>query len=142
MSKDYHIQVYDGLETVSRCPHHSDRYPDFCMSNIKEDYVDLGHAAVCAAETGHVYVVASPHLNKADSRGQADHASDGDACDTFQLVPPPSTDTCVAWLHSTTACLKGNLYHLGGTTTSDGPTFGYIWCSFDLQEFHTRYTER
>ena len=37
---------------------------------------------------------------------------------------------------------QGNLYHLGGTATLDGPRFGYIWCSFDLQEFHTRYTER
>ena len=93
--------------------------------------------------------------------------SDGDACDTFQLVAPPGDAT---WLHSVTACLKvcmnkiytvsiqylrniltiytqyfptqGNLYHLGGTATLDGPRFGYIWCSFDLQEFHTRYTER
>ena len=93
--------------------------------------------------------------------------SDGDACDTFQLVAPPGDGT---WLHSVTACLKvcinniytislllttqnlyniytisppqGNLYHLGGTATLDGPRFGYIWCSFDLQEFHTRYTER
>ena len=134
-------QVYDGLETASRCPHHSDRYPDFCMSSIKEDNVDLDHAAVCAAETGHVYIVAAPHLNKAEAQGaQADHVSAGDACDTFQLVPPP--DTCESWLHSTTACLRGDLSHLGGTTTVDGPRFGYIWCSFDLQEFHTRYTER
>ena len=74
------MQVYDGLESNTRCPHHSSRYPDFCMSAIKvaiynnicnnyniyniyninsqEDHVDLAHAAVCAAETGHVYVVA------------------------------------------------------------------------------------
>ena len=74
------VQVYDGLESNTRCPHHSSRYPDFCMSAIKvaiynnicnnyniyniyninsqEDHVDLAHAAVCAAETGHVYVVA------------------------------------------------------------------------------------
>ena len=69
------VQVYDGLESNTRCPHHSSRYPDFCMSAIKvaiynniyymismiyiqEDHVDLGHAAVCAAETGHVFVVA------------------------------------------------------------------------------------
>ena len=70
------VQVYDGLESNTRCPHHSSRYPDFCMSAIKvaiyniicnnyniyniysqEEHVDLGHAAVCAAETGHVYVV-------------------------------------------------------------------------------------
>ena len=72
------MQVYDGLESNTRCPHHSSRYPDFCMSAIKvaiynnifndiydiyniysqEEHVDLAHAAVCAAETGHVYVVA------------------------------------------------------------------------------------
>ena len=70
------VQVYDGLESNTRCPHHSSRYPDFCMSAIKvaiyniicnnyniyniysqEEHVDLAHAAVCAAETGHVYVV-------------------------------------------------------------------------------------
>ena len=71
----------------------------------------------------------------------ADHVSDGDACDTFQLVSPPETDQGT-WLHSITACLKGNLYHFGGTSSVEGPRFGYIWCSFDLQEFHTRYTER
>lgn len=39
-------QVYDGLDTNSRCPHHSDRYPDFCMSRIKEDQTDLSSASV------------------------------------------------------------------------------------------------
>ena len=29
------LQVYDGLESNTRCPHHSSRYPDFCMSAIK-----------------------------------------------------------------------------------------------------------
>ena len=136
-------QVYDGLETGARCPHHSQRYPDFCMSSIKEEHVDLDHAAVCAAETGHVYIVAGDKKITGETGGDpriGDHVSDGDACDTFQLVSPPETET--TWLHSITACLKGNLYHLGGTSSLDGPRFGYIWCSFDLQEFHTRYTER
>ena len=39
-------QVYDGLETNARCPHHSARYPDFCMSRIKEDQTDLSSASV------------------------------------------------------------------------------------------------
>ena len=108
------------------------------MSSIKEDQVDLCHAAVCAAETGHVYIVAPP-ASKTVETSENNHVSEGETCDTFQLVQPPSLDN--PWLHSTTACLKGNLYHLGGNRTVDGPSFGYIWCSYDLQEFHTRYTE-
>ena len=131
-------QVYDGLETNTRCPHHSERYPDFCMSSIKEEQVDLQHAAVCSAETGHVYIVASENTKPSNNETRSVNVSDADTCDTFQLVSSPDAST---WLHSITACLKGNLYHLGGTTSTDGPSFGYIWCSFDLQEFHTRYTE-
>jgi hypothetical protein len=36
-------------------------------------------------------------------------------------------------LNSNCACLKGNLYLFGGTAVTEGPDFGYIWCSFDLQ---------
>jgi len=131
-------QVYDGLDTNTRCPHHSERYPDFCMSSIKEDQVDLQHAAVCSAETGHVYIVASESTKPSNNDARAVNVSDAVTCETFQLVPFPDAS---AWLHSVTACLKGNLYHFGGNTSTDGPSFGYIWCSFDLQEFHTRYTE-
>ena len=33
------------------------RFPDFCMSSIREDHMDLRAATLCAAETGHVYVI-------------------------------------------------------------------------------------
>ena len=33
------------------------RFPDFCMSGIQEERVELRGATMCAAETGHVYIV-------------------------------------------------------------------------------------
>ena len=135
-------QVYDGLETNSRCPHHSDRYPDFCMSRIKEDQTDLSSASVCAAES-HVYIVSRGLQGKEDTEGPEGvpaSAESEEACETFQLVVQP--DPSVQLLHTISACLKGNLYYFGGNSVVEGPRFGYIWCSFDLQEFHTRYTER
>ena len=106
--------------------------------------MDLGHAAVCAAETGHVYMVAPTNNgDKAEvagggaaagsvylnifilplsissstksryffraARGHEGYVSDGDACDTFQLVAPPGDAT---WLHSVTACLKVCIYNI------------------------------
>jgi len=41
--------------------------------------------------------------------------------------------------NANTACHKGNLYVFGGAVVNEGPNFGYIWCTFDLQEFETRY---
>jgi len=136
-------QVYDGMDTNSKCPHHSLRYPDFCMSNIREEIVDLKSATICAAETGHIYVVGkiikdiSQALPPLDDLGNP--IPPNETCETFKLVQQP--DNSVSIYNSIAACLKGNLYFFGGTTVVDGPRFGYIWCSFDLQEFHTRYTE-
>ena len=160
--------------------------------------MDLGHAAVCAAETGHVYVVAptnngdkaevagggaaagSVYLNIFMSplfisivfhkitlfpqsgarsrgirvgRGRVRHVPAGGAAwgrrvATLRHRVPQGVylqylrniyNMYDIYLYLPT---QGNLYHLGGTATLDGPRFGYIWCSFDLQEFHTRYTER
>ena len=105
---------------------------------------------VCAAETGHVYIV-SRAVKEAGEGGQGGGGGEGgeaapalaesdEACQTFQLVLQP--DPSVQLMHSISACHSGNLYYLGGNTVVEGPRFGYIWCSFDLQEFHTRYTER
>ena len=111
------------------------------MSSIKEARVEIGHVSVCAAETGHVYIVAPERTSALmETDAVVDHVSDADTCDTFQHVAPP--EHCDTLVHAVTACLKGNLYHLGGTSSVEGPQFGYIWCSYDLQEFHTRYTER
>ena len=101
-------------------------------------------AQVCAAETGHVYIV-SRAVKEGGETGPAqsesgDAGEAGEACQTFQLVLQP--DPSVELMHTISACHSGNLYYLGGNTVVEGPRFGYIWCSFDLQEFHTRYTER
>lgn len=82
--------------------------------------MDLSHVSICASETGHVYVVAAER--KVDTGSEhGDHVSDADTCDTFQHVTPP--DNCERLQHAVSACLKGNLYHLGGTATVDGPGF-------------------
>ena len=133
-------QVYTGLDTNSKCPHHSERYPDFCMSRIKEDQTDLTSASVCSSETGHVYIVSRGLKEKEGEERLPGLAESDEACETFQLVIQP--DPSAQLLHTISACLKGNLYHFGGNSVVEGPRFGYIWCSFDLQEFHTRYTER
>ena len=49
-------QVYDGLDTSSRCPHHSASYPDFCMSKIKVEQTDLSSASVRMKCSNHVRV--------------------------------------------------------------------------------------
>ena len=97
---------------------------------------------VCAAETGHVYIVSRAVKAGGEAGGEAgqDQPESEEACETFQLVEQP--DPAVQLLHTISACHSGNLYYLGGNTVVEGPRFGYIWCNFDLQEFHTRYTER
>jgi len=136
-------QVYDGTDSVGHCPHHSPRFPDFCMSGIQEERVELRGATMCAAETGHVYIVgrvlepSSPSLSPLDDQGNP--LSTADTCSTFQLVEQP--DNSVSLQNANCACLKGNLYLWGGTIVVEGPMFGYIWCSFDLQEFSTRYSQ-
>ena len=55
------------------------------------------------------------------------------------MVEQPDNGTSLQ--QANCACLKGNLYLFGGTVTTSGPMFGYIWCSFDLQEFSTRYSQ-
>jgi len=136
-------QVYDGQDsTGQRCPHHSSRFPDFCMSAIRDEQVDLKAATLCSSETGHIYVVArvldipTPPLPPLDDHGNP--IGPLDTCDTFQLVPQPEPATLQ---HPSCACRKGNLYLFGGTVVTEGPMFGYIWCSFDLQEFHSRYSQ-
>ena len=96
---------------------------------------------VCAAETGHVYIV-SRAVKEGGETGPAQPQSGeaGEACQTFQLVLQP--DPSVQLMHTISACHSGNLYYLGGNTVVEGPRFGYIYISFDLQEFQTRYTER
>ena len=92
---------------------------------------------VCAAETGHVYIVS--RAVKAEEAVPDPPESD-EACETFQLVEQP--EPAVQLLHTISACHSGNLYYLGGNRVVEGPRFGYIWIGYDLQEFHTRYTER
>ena len=60
-----------------------------------------------------------------------------ETCDTFKFVELP--DKGVAVRNPNCACLKGSLYVFGGVVVKEGPNFGYIWCTFDLQEFETRY---
>jgi hypothetical protein len=50
----------------------------------------------------------------------------------FRLIRPAALPGPTL-LNSNCACLKGNLYLFGGTAVTEGPDFGYIWCSFDLQ---------
>jgi hypothetical protein len=50
----------------------------------------------------------------------------------FRLITP-TVMSGPPLLNSNCACLKGNLYLFGGTAVTEGPDFGYIWCSFDLQ---------
>merc|ERR1719483_1554095 len=137
-------QIYDGLDTSgAKCPHHSGRYPDFCMSNIREETVDLAKAVICPADTGHVYILANKTINTQEHTPQLNDqglpVGPEDTCTTFQLLQKPVN--CLQLSNSNCACDKGNLYMFGGVEIIEGPRFGYIWCSFDLQEFHTRYTE-
>jgi len=135
-------QVYHGLDSPAKCPHHSDRFPHFCMSDISEDNVNLKNASICASEFGYVYIVANA-LNPSESTAATDNntntAVQGETCSSFRRVEPPGTASHLK--HASSACLKGNLYLFGGTSVLEGPDFGYIWCSFDLQEFHTRYSQ-
>ena len=93
---------------------------------------------VCAAETGHVYIVS--RAVKEGGEAAPSLPDSEEACQTFQLVVQP--DPSVRLMHTISACHSGNLYYLGGNTVVEGPRFGYIYISFDLQEFQTRYTER
>jgi len=136
-------QVYQGMDTDNRCLHHSDRFPDFCMSSIRDEIADLSSASVCPSETGHVYVVATQietqqgQMPPLDDQGNPVRPED--TCSSFKLVPRPEHLLNIS--HANCACFKGNLYYFGGVSQLEGPRFGYIWCSFDLQEFHTRYSE-
>ena len=138
--------MYDlALDTGARCPHHSPRYPDFCMSSIRETGLDLSRAGLCCSETGHIYLVgrAGSEQERGENQPQLDDQGNpilaGDTCQTFQRVELP--DNIPSTSHPHTAARQGNLYIFGGNTSMEGPRFGYIWCSYDLQEFHTRYTE-
>jgi len=142
-------QVYDGENVTARCLHHSSQFPEFCVSNIRDASVDLKSASVCATETGHVYIVGRRVEVSTQGGGEEglqpliDEAgntiSSQEACDTFKFVEHPDTGLAVS--NANSACLKGNLYVFGGTVVTEGPNYGYIWCTFDLQEFETRYTQ-
>ena len=93
---------------------------------------------VCAAETGHVYIVSRAVKEGGEVAPPLPESEE--ACETFQLVLQP--DPSARLMHTISACHSGNLYYLGGNTVVEGPRFGFIFCSFDLQEFQTRYTER
>jgi len=136
-------QVYHGLDSTTKCQHHSERFAHFCMSNISEDNVDLRSASICVSESGFIYIIGSSMVTNANQCSIRDDAGnqipDSETCETFKLVSPPVSQPIRYDANS--ACLKGNLYQFGGTCVTEGPDFGYIWCSFDLQEFHTRYSQ-
>ncbi|XP_023328521.1 uncharacterized protein LOC111701459 [Eurytemora carolleeae] len=110
------------------------------MSNISEETVDLRSACICASEAGYIYIIGRELLNNRTAQDEVgNQIRQGTTCETFKFLPSPQTD--LIYCDSNAACLKGNLYLFGGTSVIEGPDFGYIWCSFDLQEFHTRYSQ-